>query len=136
MLKPKIYSMDYDELNEHIGHTIVCNDVWDWQTNRQTGIEIRCLDCDTEPLFEAVAIPNGGGERISRERAIEMLKTKTIPEDCYLMSYEYGKDNINIVDEETEETDEEYWTGLEYDDLETIEEDEEYQNFELWSKQS
>lgn len=45
--------LTYEELHEHIGHTIDLNDIWDWDTNRETGIEIRCRDCEgCEPLLE------------------------------------------------------------------------------------
>jgi hypothetical protein len=47
--------MDYDALHQHIGHKIELNDVWDWQTNREVGLEIRCTekDCESsEPLLQ------------------------------------------------------------------------------------
>jgi len=124
----KLYSMNYDELNEHIGHNIELNDIWDWNTNRQIGIEVRCKDCDTEPLFDQYETPMGGGEKVTREQAIEMLRTDSIPKDCYLMNYEYGKED------NTDEDAEEDWTGLTTDDYETIRDFDEYQNFELWSR--
>ncbi len=49
------YVMPYDALRHHVGHKIEIYDVWDWQTNRESGIEIRCLedDCEgCEPLLE------------------------------------------------------------------------------------
>lgn len=51
-LPPVPYVIDYDDLRYHVGHKIEINDVWDWHTNRETSIEIRCLDCDCEPLLE------------------------------------------------------------------------------------
>ncbi len=50
------YVLPYDGLRHHVGHEIEINDVWDWITNRETGIEIRCLEvgCEgCEPLLEA-----------------------------------------------------------------------------------
>jgi len=44
--------MEYKELRQHVGHNIEINDVTDWQSNLEIGIEIRCIDCETEPLFE------------------------------------------------------------------------------------
>jgi len=134
MSEPQVYSMGYDELNTHVGHRIEINDVWDWGTNRQTGIEVRCLDCEGEgPLFEVELTPNGGGKKVTREEALDMLRFESIPAGLNLMSYEYGQGSCGEVDEETGETDERYWTGLEYEDYETIRDDDEYQNFELWS---
>lgn len=56
MYMPKnTYIMPYDELRRHVGHEIEINDVWDWQTNRETGIEIRCREDECagcEPLLE------------------------------------------------------------------------------------
>ena len=49
------YIMPYDELRHHVGHEIEINDVWDWQTNRESGIEIRCREDECagcEPLLE------------------------------------------------------------------------------------
>jgi len=51
--EPIHYAIDYDGLHAHIGHKIVVNDIWDWATNRETGLEIRCADCEgEEPLLE------------------------------------------------------------------------------------
>ena len=50
--KPKAYFMDYDELLSHQNCDLELNEVWDWQTNRPISIEIRCKNCETEPLFE------------------------------------------------------------------------------------
>lgn len=50
------YCLPYDELRCHVGHKVEIIDVWDWVTNRETSIEIRCLeeDCEgCEPLLEA-----------------------------------------------------------------------------------
>ena len=50
------YILSYDELRFHVGHDIEIGDVWDWVTNRETGIEIRCREVgceDCEPLLEA-----------------------------------------------------------------------------------
>jgi len=58
--KENSYLMPYNALHYHIGHSIVLNDIWCWQTNREIGIEIRCQEkeCEgSEPLLE-VDIPN------------------------------------------------------------------------------
>jgi len=50
-----IYLMPYDELRYHVGHDIEINDVWDWHTNKETSIEIRCRENECagcEPLLE------------------------------------------------------------------------------------
>jgi len=55
MTKKTAYYMDYDVMRYHIGHKIELNDVWDWQTNRESGLEIRCAnkECEgCEPIFE------------------------------------------------------------------------------------
>lgn len=45
--------MTYKELREHVGHKVVLNDVTDWGSNLETGIELRCEDCEAcEPLLE------------------------------------------------------------------------------------
>ena len=47
------YVMSYEQMHHHIGHNLELNDIWDWETNRETGIEIRCSDCEgTEPLID------------------------------------------------------------------------------------
>lgn len=49
------YLMEYDQLHYHIGHKIILNDIWDWHTNRESGLEIRCeeKECEgCEPLLE------------------------------------------------------------------------------------
>ena len=49
------YIMPYEALCQHVGHKIEINDVWDWETNTETSVEIRCLhgDCEgCEPLLE------------------------------------------------------------------------------------
>ena len=53
MKDKKFWLLTYDELHEHIGHKIVLNDIWDWGTNREIGIEIRCETCEaSEPLLD------------------------------------------------------------------------------------
>ena len=50
--KQKPYVLSYDELREHVGHDIEINDVWDFGTNREIEVEIRCKDCEgCEPLL-------------------------------------------------------------------------------------
>ena len=51
------WAMPYDQLYEHIGHKIGLNDVWDWQTNRQSELEIRCADCDGEEPILTIDAP-------------------------------------------------------------------------------
>ena len=54
-MKKNTYQMMYDDLRQHVGHTIKLNEVWDWGSNSETGVEIRCLEseCDgCEPLLE------------------------------------------------------------------------------------
>ena len=52
-MKNTPYIMSYNELRYHVGHKIELNDVWDWGTNRETSIEIRCSQCEgVEPLLE------------------------------------------------------------------------------------
>lgn len=50
------YIAIYNELRDHIGHQLELNDIWDWTTNRETGLEIRCKTCAEkgacEPLLE------------------------------------------------------------------------------------
>lgn len=46
------YLMPYEELRYHVGHKITLSDVWNWQTNREYELEIRCEDCiSCEPLL-------------------------------------------------------------------------------------
>lgn len=50
--KPKSYSfVEYDQLRQYVGKKITLDDVWDWQTNRESGLEIRCEEAD-EPIFQ------------------------------------------------------------------------------------
>lgn len=56
--KYDVFHMDDESMQMHCGHTLILQDVWSWQENRQTGIELRCVTCggdggsDEEPLFE------------------------------------------------------------------------------------
>ena len=52
-MKNNTYTMPYEAMRYHIGHNIQLNDVWDWQTNRETSLEVRCNDCENcEPIME------------------------------------------------------------------------------------
>lgn len=94
-----------------------------------------------------MSIPNGGGAKISREAAILMLK-HGVPEGLVIMSKEYGEldcadcdecalGHCDHADDDKDHTPEDvpcpHWTGINDEDLETIEEDEDYKNFELWT---
>lgn len=51
----KSFSLNYMGLHGHKGHRLEIQPVWYWITNREIGLEIRCLEpeCeDTEPIFE------------------------------------------------------------------------------------
>ena len=55
-MKKSVDVLPYDDLRRHVGHEIEINDVWDWATNRESGVEIRCRENDCagcEPLLEA-----------------------------------------------------------------------------------
>lgn len=46
--------MNYEEMRFHVGHKLVLFDVWDWETNREIGLEIRCANkkCEgCEPIL-------------------------------------------------------------------------------------
>ena len=50
----------YNAFHYHIGHKVEILDVWDWHTNIETSIEIRCSEpsCEgCEPLLE-MDMPN------------------------------------------------------------------------------
>lgn|SRR5574343_48930 len=47
--------LSYEELSNHVGHKIEINHVFSWHTNKESSIEIRCIDkgCEScEPLLE------------------------------------------------------------------------------------
>lgn len=53
-MKKLIYTMNYEEMRFHVGHKLVLFDVWDWETNREIGLEIRCANkkCEgCEPIL-------------------------------------------------------------------------------------